>query len=167
MVCPDGGTRANGGCEFERKLCVTCRTSGSSVYIRTQSNGYPNHCFATPNDRGQKASEAIIDYESKWLSATTDYSGDSLDQTDVNELICNIMRSLNANIPSSCDFSMVSGSNAMGTGWGIAVSGAQIYNGMSAEGVDPFYPIVYDNGNNVDEASQLTAEKVDKCLIHP
>lgn len=45
----------------------------------------------------------------------------------------------------------------MNTGWGIAVSGGQIFNGISAEGEDPFYP--------GDPSTEI--ERVDMCHAHP
>ena len=45
----------------------------------------------------------------------------------------------------------------MNTGWGIAYSGVQIFNGISAEGEDPFYP-----GD-----PSVAIERVDKCFAHP
>jgi hypothetical protein len=38
-----------------------------------------------------------------------------------------------------------------------------MFNGISAEGVDPFYPAVY---GNVKDTSSVT-EKVDLCIMHP
>jgi len=51
----------------------------------------------------------------------------------------------------------------MQTGWGVAVSGVMIFNGISGEGVDPFYPSVYGRVTDPDTA----VEKVDVCLAHP
>ena len=47
--------------------------------------------------------------------------------------------------------------------WGVSVTGVQLYNGISAEGVDPFYPAVY--GTVTDPAAVV--EKVDWCIAHP
>ena len=41
------------------------------------------------------------------------------------------------------------------TAWGVAVSGVMIYNGISGEGQDPFYP------------AEGESEKIDSCLSHP
>lgn len=41
------------------------------------------------------------------------------------------------------------------TGWGVAVSGVMIYNGISGDRQDPYYPAEGD------------AEKIDTCLLHP
>jgi hypothetical protein len=35
------------------------------------------------------------------------------------------------------------------------------FSSLSAEKVDPFYPVYYDGNTNLD------AEKVDKCMMHP
>jgi len=45
----------------------------------------------------------------------------------------------------------------MNTGWGVAVTGVMIFNGISGEGEDPFFPL----------DSSLEIEKVDACLAHP
>ena len=52
-TCPTGGTTSTSGgvttCTWTRKLCVTCSTSNSKVYMRVQTNSLPAHCFETPN----------------------------------------------------------------------------------------------------------------------
>lgn len=42
------------------------------------------------------------------------------------------------------------------TAWGIAVTGGMIYNGISGEGEDPFYP-----------THAAAAERMDTCMMHP
>lgn len=101
-----------------------------------------------------------IDYEATWLSPTEPYAGEALDQSSLDELICNLMRSLDANIPASAGYRNL-GATRMNTGWGIATTGVMIFNGSNVDSVDPFYPAVY--GGSTD----LTAEKVDRCLGHP
>lgn len=51
----------------------------------------------------------------------------------------------------------------MPTGWGIAITGVMLFNAISGEGVDPFYPAVY--GKVKDPSSVV--ERVDVCLAHP
>jgi hypothetical protein len=51
----------------------------------------------------------------------------------------------------------------MQTGWGVAISGVAIFNGISGEGVDPFYPSRY--GSVTDPSAVV--ERVDSCLAHP
>ena len=70
------------------------------------------------------------------------------------------MRSKDNNIPDAVGYSRTSG--AINTVWGIAVSGVQIFNGINAEGVDPFYPPKTWNGENT-----ANPEKVDTCQAHP
>ena len=70
------------------------------------------------------------------------------------------MRSQDQNIPSGSGF-INKGTTTMNTGWGVAVSGVMIFNGISGEGVDPFYPVVYGSNSNVE------AEKLDRCMAHP
>ena len=43
--CP-GGTGTAASCTFVRKLSVSCIEKSGDVYIRFQTNGMPNHCFA-------------------------------------------------------------------------------------------------------------------------
>jgi len=51
------------------------------------------------------------------------------------------LRSKDSNIPSSAGYSRADGSDSnFNMAWGIAVSGIMIFNGISAEGLDPFYP---------------------------
>lgn len=51
----------------------------------------------------------------------------------------------------------------MNTGWGVATSGVMIFNGISGEGGDPFYPARY--GRVTVPANAV--EAVDACLSHP
>lgn len=81
-------------------------------------------------------------------------------QDDVNSLICNLMRSSTTNLPDNAEFTNT-GKNS-NTAWGVSTSGILIYNGLSAELVDPFYPSVYGDcllGN--------CYERLDNCLAHP
>lgn len=79
-------------------------------------------------------------------------------------MICNIKRSDNANIPKASDFKVNAGSKMM-TSWGVATSGIQMFNGLSAEGSDPFYPRVY--GKVTEDNIANAVERTDGCLGHP
>ena len=105
-----------------------------------------------------------IDYTVNWLETIQNpyTDDDKLGQTQVDELVCNIMRSHVNNIPDEVNYKKNSGSN-MNTGWGIAVSGVQIFNGLSAEIVDPFAPAKYADVLFPAE----NVESVDACLAHP
>ena len=88
---------------------------------------------------------------------------DKLRQTPLDDLICNIMRSHSNNIPDEVNYKKNDGAANMHTGWGVAVTGIQIFNGLSAEIVDPFYPAKYADVLFPEE----NVERVDTCLAHP
>ena len=50
--CPDTSDRSqkeyteDEPCEYKRKLCVSCQSSGDGVFIRLQTNRMPSHCIA-------------------------------------------------------------------------------------------------------------------------
>lgn len=67
-------------------------------------------------------------------------------QNDLNDLICNIMRSQDKHVPSVTEFK--NHGDAMHTGWGIFNTGTVVFNGISGEGVDPFYPEVFGKCSN-------------------
>lgn len=52
---------------------------------------------------------------------------------------------------------------AENTAWGVSTSGVLLFNGISADGVDPFYPAKYGHVTNPAAAT----ERVDWCLAHP
>lgn len=51
----------------------------------------------------------------------------------------------------------------MNTAWGVSITGVPIFNGISGEGVDPFYPAQY--GKVL--VRSWAVEEVDNCLSHP
>jgi hypothetical protein len=71
------------------------------------------------------------------------------------------MRSKDTGIPSSSGFT--NNGVTFNTAWGIATTGVLMFNAVSGEGVDPFYPAAY--GSVTDPSAVV--EKVDKCLAHP
>lgn len=71
-------------------------------------------------------------------------------------MICNIQVSADSKVPSSSDFVMNEGS-AQNTNWGVATSGVLLFNAISGEGADPFYPVATASDPDA------TAEKVDWC----
>lgn len=79
-----------------------------------------------------------IDYEVNWLMDLPPKT-EKLDQGDLDDLICNIMRSSDDNIPEEVDY-VEHERGIGGTAWGIATNGVRIYNGLSGEIVDPFSP---------------------------
>lgn len=66
-------------------------------------------------------------------------------QDGINSLVCNIMRSRDDHVPAACDYKYLGDtSNPIHTSWGIASTGTLLFNGLSGEGVDPFYPAAYN-----------------------
>ena len=51
----------------------------------------------------------------------------------------------------------------MDTSVGITITGINMFNALSADDVDPYYPAVYGHVTNITEAT----EHVDLCLGHP
>jgi hypothetical protein len=78
-------------------------------------------------------------------------------------LICNIKRSSDANIPKASAFKN-NGDKIM-TAWGVSTSGILMFNGLSGEGSDPFYPRVW--GKVTDDNIGNATERTDDCLGHP
>lgn len=153
-------------------MCVSCFDT-SEVRIRSQTNGLPSHCYGSPKD---VPAEVEFDWTVNWMHDVTnmDTVPEAVNnQEDLNDLICNIMRSKDDNIPSECNYKK-KGGDTMNTAWGFATTGMMFFSGLSAEGVDPFYPAVYAD---VYEPSLFTllpfvydtedVEKVDWCLGHP
>jgi hypothetical protein len=81
----------------------------------------------------------------------------------LDSLICNIKRSADANIPTGSAFK--NNGDKMETSWGIATSGVNMFNGLSAEGSDPFYPRVY--GKITEDNLANAVERMDACTGHP
>ena len=81
----------------------------------------------------------------------------------MDSLICNIKRSADENIPKASGFKL--NGDKMMTSWGIATSGVNMFNGISGEGADPFYPRVY--GKVTEDNIANAVEKTDACLGHP
>jgi hypothetical protein len=88
-------------------------------------------------------------------------------QGALNDLICDFSVSVSDNIPASAGYLNNAPTDVMQSGWGIAVSGVMIFNGIGGSGVDAFYPAVFVNDKTVvtDAASNL--ETADYCLAHP
>lgn len=82
-------------------------------------------------------------------------------QDEVDELICNIMRSDDDLIDNSLDYNRMG--SKYSTAWGVSVSGVSLYNGVSLFQVDPFYPTVYGSC----EVASDCVERLDECLGHP
>jgi len=96
------------------------------------------------------------------MDTLEDDSSPKLSQNDLDETICNLMRSHDNNIPDSVNYEE-NVSMRMYTAWGVATTGVQIYNGLSVEIVDPFFPSKYADVRFPED----NVENVDQCLCHP
>lgn len=72
------------------------------------------------------------------------------------------MRSRTSNIPDEVNYDQ-NINTKWDTAWGVATTGIQIYNGLAAENIDPFYPAKYSKMWFPDHSFY----DVDKCLAHP
>ena len=193
--CPTHGTGDNSSCTFTRKLCISCKEENSKVYITTQGNNMPSHCFKSPR---QAPEEKNYMYKARWLAPVSSSRRRALEefseapeplrqlqkaapgngnppgasasdavpivntQEDVNSLICNIMRSQDTSIPDEAEYTNISGAN-INTSWGMSTSGMMIYNSISGEDTDPFYPAAYGKC----KVASWCVEEVDMCMSHP
>ena len=154
--CP--GTQSGNKCEWERKLCASCwEDKHGTVKVRVQSNGLPNHCFYSPFAPVEKND----DYEAIFSAEITRTVQDPSTQDQVNNVLCDIMRTANRNIPT--ESKPIQHGNNMDTSVGTTITGVNMYNALSADDVDPYYPAVYGHVTNITEAT----EHVDFCLGHP
>lgn len=104
-----------------------------------------------------------VDFTVDWLApAQTVTRSNVNDQASLNELICNIQGSNDNKIPSYVHYVKNSG-GSQNTAYGVAITGVLIFNSISGEGVDPFYPAAYGSVTDPDSV----VEKVDWCIAHP
>ena len=55
------------------------------------------------------------------------------------------------------------GATAYSTAWGVATSGALLFDSVSMNSVDPYFPAVYGSVTNAASATEF----VDFCQAHP
>eukprot|EP00754_Rhynchopus_humris_P037898 Rhum_TRINITY_DN205_c0_g1::Rhum_TRINITY_DN205_c0_g1_i1::g.847::m.847 len=157
--CTIGTSLAMNKCRWTRKLCVTCATDAGTgaVRIRVQTNGLPASCY--------KSARPLVEFEYDFevdFNPPTALLHEPTTQDEVNDLLCDIQRHSQSNVPSSSRL-VVTGAADLTVVSGVAVDGVAFLNPISADGVDPFYPVVY--GTVMDPA--LVEQKVDECLGHP
>lgn len=122
---------------------MTCYDVGGVTKIHVQSNGLPDHCYYTP--KGQPTA-VEVDYTANWMSAATlTDTNNPNTQASLNDLICDFSVSVPDKIPASAGYVNNAAKDVMNSGWGIAVSGVMIFNGIGGSGVDAFYPAVFVN----------------------
>ena len=156
-VCPSGGGTAP-NCSWSRKLCVSCSTDSisSKVYMRVQTNGFPDHCISGPN----AIKEVKMDMKFVF-NPVTKTKRTFTSQADFDNVACKPEKTYI--IPSESDFTNMAGTTSMeiATIAGIAINGVPIYSSVSAENVDPYFPL------NWSGAKSYQAERTDTCIGHP
>eukprot|EP01062_Namystynia_karyoxenos_P081500 TRINITY_DN8978_c0_g2_i1.p1 TRINITY_DN8978_c0_g2~~TRINITY_DN8978_c0_g2_i1.p1 ORF type:complete len:1061 (+),score=245.94 TRINITY_DN8978_c0_g2_i1:84-3185(+) len=167
------GTTSGSTCTWQRKLCVSCSESGGTVRIRVQTNGLPDHCYTSPR---VTPTSNDIDWSTVFApgidpdvpaSSTTN----AQTQDEVNDLLCDIGRTRDSpparsQMPSASAF-MSHGTTGTNTLAATAINGVSMFNQMSVELVDPFYPQTWSSATTTVSSYQDAPEKVDKCLAHP
>eukprot|EP01062_Namystynia_karyoxenos_P040521 TRINITY_DN2953_c0_g2_i4.p1 TRINITY_DN2953_c0_g2~~TRINITY_DN2953_c0_g2_i4.p1 ORF type:complete len:861 (+),score=167.19 TRINITY_DN2953_c0_g2_i4:69-2585(+) len=167
------GDDTGSSCVWHRRLCVTCSEAGGEVRIRVQSNGLPDHCYTSPKiapvalDVDWSAVFAPgVDPEVAASAATAPTT-----QDQVNDLLCDIgslkdSPAGQSRVPSASGFTR-HGTTATNTVGGVAINGVMLFNQMSVEYVDPFYPANWSSAARTVSSFTDAPEKVDKCLGHP
>ena len=77
-------------------------------------------------------------------------------------MICNVQGPADSNVPSSSGLTN-NGATTYNTAWGVATSGALMFDSVSIDSVDPYFPAVYGSVTNTASST----EKVDFCQAHP
>jgi len=95
----------------------------------------------------------------KFNSQPTTELVDITTQATLDSDICNVNWSEDDTIPSAVNYTKY-GSTDISSSVGVAISGILMFNAVSADDVDPFFP-------NTSYTSTATAETVDTCLMHP
>ena len=92
--CPNGGSEET-SCAITRKVCVTCHTQSTQVYIRFQSNGMPSHCYGS-SDIPNAPKDQAIDFTVFWnrnVINAADYAWTEAQQdeeAEVDNILCQI-----------------------------------------------------------------------------
>jgi hypothetical protein len=129
------------------------------TYIRVQTNGLPNRCYDAP----EAPATQDVDFQVKWQwDVGSNVYNDPTTQAAVDSLICDIESTSDSNIASDADYSLI-GTTNIDTAIGVGLDGVMLFNGISAEGVDPLFPAVYGSVTDADSAKEM----FDMCLGHP
>lgn len=125
-----------------------------------QTNGLPNHCYSSP-----KIAPVTIDVDFtvkwQWDVGSNVYNSPTT-QAEIDALLCNTTANSDSTIPTAADFS-VTGTTSIDTAIGVGLSGVMLFNGASANDVDPLYPAVYGTVTDASSAKEM----FDSCLGHP
>ena len=97
-----------------------------------------------------------MQYESDYEKSVTQVDN----QGELDNLVCDTTRSRDRNIAEDAEFNRI-GLHNIDYAWGMSISGVLIWQGLSYEGVDPFYPTVY--GSVYDPTT--VQQTVDTCSL--
>ena len=153
MRCPAASGSATytdaSPCTWTRKLCVSCSTVDSVVYITAQTNGLPNHCHnSTVNNNSASGSEWTVTWNAD-MSGIENYADADFDTSaETDEVLCDIQRTSTSNLNAATTFS---GDDAVTAG-GLAITGTYIYNALALGNAD---------------AVEGELETLDVCASHP
>ena len=148
--CDDGSFRcfvaatmnAEGACEWERKLCVTCKEVNGTVKIRLQTNNLPDHCI-----ENKLAKEVILDYEVNFNPQEThgEWIRDCDSELALYEEVCPIHKDYDTDTLGIIEYGGTESEHAMG----FAINGIafQFFNSIQQ---DPVAPITVDNEQPLD-----------------
>ncbi|CDW91700.1 UNKNOWN [Stylonychia lemnae] len=155
-LCPDLVTFNN--CKWERILCVTCRQEGDDIFVRVQTNGMPDHCYAEGQFPPQPK---VIDFEIKWNSNddTKTLVTNVASQIEVDNKLCNNQTFFDNQIPASRGFQIYQGDGDLNYAIGVGLNGVLLYPPISnVTGFDPIYP----RGNTQQIINRTVS--IDRCL---
>lgn len=123
--------------------------------MRVQTNGFPDHCISGPN----AIKEQKLDFKFIFNPATKTKRTFS-SQADFDNVACKPEKT--SVIPSESEFTNMQGTaNEVATIAGITINGVPIYSSISAENVDPYFPLNWSGAKN------FQTEKTDTCIGHP
>ena len=135
---------ATGVCEWERKLCVTCREVNGTTKIRVQTNNLPNHCI-----ENKLADEIILDYEVNFNNNETygDWARDLRTKPTLYQEVCPIAKQYDKYHDPLGIVDHGSGESERATGFSLNGIAFQFANSIQQ---DPIAPIAVDNEQPLD-----------------
>ena len=139
-ICEDGEEDAE-SCTWQRKFAVSCFLENDVTKIRIQTNSLPNHCIQTSTTF---PTENLIDFEVDFNSPKSDLSLIQLNtQIKVDAVLCSKTWTDETDLEANQNFVLHSG-DTYGV-VGIALNGVPIYQGISADNMDAFFPVTSDD----------------------
>jgi len=142
-------------CTHVAFTCVTCKEVQGIVKIRVQSNNMPQMCWQTSTGNPNVASYQIVDFSVTWnkdMTGVVNYPASSWStQDDTTNILCDISRTNEANLPADINYSENGSSIGMQTVAGFGRTNIALYNGLAA-------------GNADAVLTELSS--MDKCVSH-